>query len=113
MKSYKLIIFILTIFLKTGTILSDDKIFNVNNIEVFNNDKESIETLANKAIKKAYDNLTKKILLDNDRKKLSTLNFAEIKQLISYYQIIKQKNENNVKKKAIFNISFDKNKFHN
>ena len=36
MKSFKLIIFILMIFLKTGNVLSNDNIFNVNNIKISN-----------------------------------------------------------------------------
>ena len=34
MKFHKLIIFILIVFLKTGNVLSDNNIFNVNNIEL-------------------------------------------------------------------------------
>ena len=34
MKSYKLLIFILIVFLKTGNVLSNTNIFDVNNIEI-------------------------------------------------------------------------------
>ena len=37
MKSFKLIIIILVIFFKTGNVLSNENIFNVNNIEIKKN----------------------------------------------------------------------------
>ena len=39
MKLYKQIIFILIVFLKTKTVLSDNNLFNVNNILLEKNDK--------------------------------------------------------------------------
>ena len=50
MKSYKLIIIILVIFVKSGNVLSNEKIFNVNNIEITKTSKMSNEFLASKAI---------------------------------------------------------------
>ena len=63
------------------------------------------------AIKQAFDNLKKKILLDEDIIKLSNLEFPLINDLVSYYQetlkeIMRKKN------KKIYNISFDKDKIH-
>ena len=43
MKSYKLIIIILVIFLKSGNVLSNEKIFNVNNILITKTSKMSNE----------------------------------------------------------------------
>ena len=43
MKNYKLIIFILVIFFKTGNVLSYENIFNVNNIEIAKNPNKSNE----------------------------------------------------------------------
>ena len=39
------------------------------------------------AIKQAFDNLKKKILLDEDIIKLSNLEFPLINDLVSYYQV--------------------------
>ena len=72
MKLYKLIIFILIIFIKTGNVLSV-KIFLMliilNCLKILD---ISNEQLANQAIKKvAFNELKKKILLNEDIKKLS------------------------------------------
>ena len=103
MKSFKLIIIILIIFLKTGNVLSNDSLFNVNNIKIPNKLSSSNEILANKAIEKAYEELIERVLLQEDFPKLKKLPFNEIKELVSYYQILEDKN--NIK---IFNIFFDK-----
>ncbi len=111
MKSYKLIIIILVIFAKSGNVLSNEKIFNVNNIEITKTPKMSNEFLANKALKVGYIQLMEKILLSKDIKKVSDLNFQQIKELVSYYQVIeeeKTEKENTIK----FNIFFDKDKLH-
>ena len=111
MKSYKLIIIILVIFVKSGNVLSNEKIFNVNNIEITKTSKMSNEFLANKAIKVGYIQLMEKILLSKDMEKVSDLNFKQIKELVSYYQVIEEENtekENTIK----FNIFFDKDKLH-
>ena len=63
MKIYKLILFILVIFLKTGNVLSETKIFDVNNIEIEKKGKTPNEALANQAIKKGFNQLIEKILL--------------------------------------------------
>ena len=63
MKSFKFITFILVIFLKTGNVLSQDSIFNVNNIEIIKKTNTSNQDIANQAIKKAYLKLIDKILL--------------------------------------------------
>ena len=54
MKYYKLILFILIVFLKTGNVLSDTNIFNVNNIEIEKKSKSNNDELANEAIKKGF-----------------------------------------------------------
>ena len=71
----------------------------------------SNEFLANKAIKVGYIQLMEKILLSKDMKIVSDLNFKQIKELVSYYQVIeeeKTEKENTIK----FNIFFDKDKLH-
>ena len=113
MKYYKLIILILIVFFKTGNILSDTNVFNVNNIEIEKKDKTTNEVLANLAIKKAFKELINKILLDDDKKKLRELKFSEIKELVNYYQISNKISDNQKLEKINFNISFDKKKIHN
>jgi hypothetical protein len=112
MKSHKLIILILIVFLKTGNVLSDNNTFNVNNIEVEKDGKITNTQLANQAINEGFKNLLEKILLEEDSKKLSELKFSEIKELVTYYQVSNKKDDNNDIEKINFNISFDKDKIH-
>ena len=111
MGSFKIIIVILVIFLKTGNVLSLENIFNVNNIEITKKINNSNEDLANKAIKKGFGKLLEKILLKEDIENLSGLEFFKVKELVSYYQITDEA-QNNFKNKVNFNIFFDKDKLH-
>ena len=111
MKNLKYTFIILVIFLKTGNVLSEINLFNVNNIEIINNSSTNNETLANRAIKKGYRELVKRILLNDDLEKVGNLDFASIKSLVSYYQVINEE-ENFGKLTTVFNVSFDKNKMH-
>ena len=111
MKNLNLIIFILVIFLKTGNVLSENKLFNVNNIEIINKYSNNIEVLSNKAIKEGYIKLINRVLLDENVEQMLDLQFSEIKELVSYYQIKNDEKEETSEKK-IFNISFDKDKLH-
>ena len=111
MSYYKILIVILIIFLKTGNVLSLENIFNVNNIEIAKKSNNSNDDLANKAIKKGFGELLEKILLIEDIKNLSGLDFSKIKELVSYYQIVDEA-QNNEKDKVSFNIFFDKDKLH-
>ena len=89
MKLYKLIIIILVVFLNTKTVLSENNIFNVNNIELEKTNISNTEA-ANKAIKKGFDELIERILLSEDKNRLLKLEPAEIKELVSYYQVISE-----------------------
>ncbi len=111
MKCFNLIIFILVIFFKTGNVLSNEGIFNVNNIEVIDNNSKNNKELANIAIKEAFNKLVNRILLEKDREKIIKLQFSEISQLVSYYQVKSKKDKEKLIK--IFNVSFDKEKLHN
>ena len=111
MSYYKFLFVILIIFLKTGNVLSVENIFNVNNIEIIKKSNNSNDDLANKAIKKGFEELLEKILLYKDIKKLSGLEFSNIKELVSYYQIASEE-EINDKNQVNFNIFFDKDKLH-
>ena len=108
MKIFKSIILILIIFFKTGNVLSQNSLFNVNNIEIINKSSDNDEFLANEAIKKGFSQLIDRILLKNDVETLNKLNFKDIKQLVLYYQIFEDQNS----KKKKFNIFFDKDKLH-
>ena len=66
----KIIIFILIVFFKTETLLSENNLFNVNNIQLEKKDKITNKMLADKAIKKGFDQLISKILLNEDINKL-------------------------------------------
>ena len=112
MKLYKQIIFILIIFFKTETLLSENNLFNVNNIQLEKKDKISNNALADQAIKTGFNQLITKILLKEDGDKLKDLNFSSIKQLVSYYQITKPSEERENQEMVIFSVTFDKEKIH-
>ena len=112
MKFYKQITFILIVFLKTETLLSENNLFNVNNILLEKKEKITNNALANKAIKIGFEQLTTRILLDGDKKKLSTLDFLEIKKLVSYYQVTNDIEKKENKELLKFSVTFDKTKIH-
>ena len=113
MKLNKIIILILVIFIKTGNVLSQDSIFNVNNIEIIKKTNTSNKDIANQAIKKAYLKLIDKILLIEDKEKISKMDFTKIKELVLYYQVISNVENDKKEDIVIFNIFFDKDKLHN
>ena len=112
MKLYKQIIFIVIIFFKTETLLSENNLFNVNNIQLEKKDKISNNVLADQAIKAGFNQLITKILLKEDGDKLKDLDFSSIKQLVSYYQITKPSEERENQEMVIFSVTFDKEKIH-
>ncbi len=113
MKSFKLIIFILIVFSKTGNVLSNSNIFNVNNIEIIKNPSFTNEQLTKKAILKGFDVLKYRILLEDDKQKLLNLNYTEINDLVAYYQVLSEKEENKkASDKLNYNIFFDKDKLY-
>ena len=111
MKLFLLIILILVIFFKTGNLLSDNSLFNVNNISLEKKENFSIKILADKAIKEAFKQLTNKILLKDDIKQVTDLKFSDIKDLVKYYNIVK--NPEKESNKINFSVTFDKDKIHN
>ena len=111
MKLFLQIILILVIFFKTGNLLSDNSLFNVNNISLEKKENFSVKNLADKAIKEAFKQLTNKILLKDDIKKVSDLKFSDIKDLVKYYNIVK--NPEKESNKINFSVTFDKDKIHN
>ena len=55
MKSFKYLVFILVIFLKTGNVLSESTLFNVNNVEISGNLTANKQFFVNEAIKKGFN----------------------------------------------------------
>ena len=113
MKSFKYLVFILVIFFKTGNVLSESTLFNVNNVEISGNLSANNQFFVNEAIKKGFNEMMNKVLLEKDINKLKNLNSNKIKDLVSYYQII-ETTEDRINNKLIkkYNIFFDKEKVH-
>ena len=78
MKLFKLTLIILSVFFKTQNVLSEDNIFNVNNIELVKKTNISNKELANEAIKIGFNKLVSKILLEKDKKSYPKLNFRKL-----------------------------------
>jgi hypothetical protein len=113
MKLYKQIIIILIFFFKTETLLSDNSLFSVNNIELEKKEKTTNSILAREAIKKGFNQLILKILLKEDSPKFLNLNFDSINQLVKYYKINNISEEKKKKELISFSVTFDKDKIHN
>ena len=112
MKHFLFINCIIIILLKTGNVLSDNNIFNVNNIEISKENSKNNVKLVDQAFKKAFDSLVNRLLLKNDYRRVSNIDLNQIKKLISYYQIINP--ENNQRNKNVrVNVFFDKERMHN
>jgi len=115
MKNFIFIFCILIILFKTGNVLSSNNIFNVNNIEIAKKISQNKEKAINQAFLKGFNQLMNRLLLEEDYKRVSNINLAKIKKLISYYQIINsnqemQEKDNNTIK---VNVFFDKERIHN
>ena len=114
MKIYKsLLIIFFFIFIKDENVLSDESIFNINNIDIVKKSNLSSEQLANQALKKGFGKLINKILLAEDIKKISNLQLNEIKDLVSYYQVSSEDIDYKKNNKILYKISFDREKLHN
>ena len=112
MKFYKQITFILIVFFKTETLFSENNLFNVNNIKIEKKDKTTNKLIANKAIKKGFNQLIDKILLEDDKKKIADLDFSTIKKLVAYYQISNISDKKQNKEFVNLSVTFDKEKIH-
>ena len=111
MKLFKQIILIVIVFLQTGNLLSDNDLFDVNNILLEKKDGTASKFLADKAIKSGFDQLIERILMKEDISKVSDLDFNSIKELVTYYNISRKSEQD--KNKVNFRVSFDKDKIHN
>jgi len=112
MKNLIFICCILIILFKTGNVLSDNNIFNVNNVEISKEIYKNKEKLVNTAFQKAFDKLINRLLLEEDYKRLSSISSAQIKKLISHYQIINQDEKEEDNNSIEFNVFFDKDRMH-
>ncbi len=112
MKNLIFLSIIIIILFKTGNVLSNNNIFNVNNIEISNEFSKNKQKIVNQSFRKAYDELIKRLLLEDDYNKHANLNLDQIKDLISYYQIITPNSENNENKNIIVNVFFNKKEIH-
>ena len=108
MNKFVFYIFIIVFSIKTGTVFSNTNIFNVDNIVINNSNNANKEELLNKAFKKGFYKLIKNILLSKDFITVSKTDVNTIRNLVSTYQIIENKELNS--NKFFVNINFDKNK---
>ena len=113
MKNLIFICTILIILIKTETVLSDNNIFNVNNIEISKENSKNKEKLVNKAFQIAFDELINRLLMEEDYRKFSNTSLSQIKRLISYYQIINQDQNKKDDKNIKINVFFDRERMHN
>jgi len=112
MKNLKYILIILIILSKTGNVLYAESIFTVNNIQVNKKTFKNKEELINIAFKKGFDQLNSKILLEEDYTKIKNISLRNIKNLVSHYQIIKNKDDDN-QTLALINLYFKRDKMYN
>ena len=111
MKLLKKIILILIVFLETGNLLSNDNLFNVNNILLEKKENKSNKQLADQAIKEAFNQFLNKVLMNEDIAKISNMTFTKIKELVIYYNV--SENLKSKTNEVNFSVTFDKNKVHN
>ena len=112
MKNLILIFYILIILTKTGNVLSNNAIFDVNNIEINKAFSKNREELIKEAFRKSFDQLINRLLLKEDYEKISRTDLKTITSLISYYQISSPEEIENKKENVKVNISYDKDKIH-
>ena len=100
MKYFNLFLAILIIFSKTGNILCEENIFDVNNIKITKDLKSNNEKLANRVIKKGFENLKEKILTKPERDKLSKFRICRRKKtsfILSNKNLMKKANKKKIK----------------
>lgn len=112
MKNLKFIFIILVILSKTGNVLYAESIFTVNNIQVDKNTFKNKEELINIAFKKGFEKLNSKILLEEDYIKIKNISLRNIKNLVSHYQIVKNK-DGNIQNFELINLYFKRDKMYN
>ena len=73
-------------------------------------ENSSSKILADKAIKSGFDELINRILMKEDISKISSMSFVNIKELVTFYNISKNNEQDN--NKVNFSVTFDKDKIH-
>jgi len=112
MNKIYLFIFITVFLFKTETVFSGNKTFNVDNIIINNSNNLNKQELLDKAFKKGFQNLSRKILQNIDVQKIVNTELVEIKKLILSYQIKKNK-KNKTNSDVTINLSFNREKINN
>ena len=70
MKNLIYIFCIIIVLFQTGNVLSNSNLFSVNNIEIGSKKIKNKENLVNRAFKKGFNELTDRLLLKEDFKKI-------------------------------------------
>ena len=112
MKKLLYLFIILMILFKTGNVLSDQSIFTVNNLKINKKTYKNNKDLTDIAFTQGFIKLNKKILLEKDFKKIKNTNIKTIKNLISHYQILNNKNKK-TNDFIEFNLYFKRDKLYN
>ena len=79
MKNLLFLTIILIFLTKTGNVSSNNNIFNVNNIEIGKDSYKSKDQLLTIAFKKGFKELTERILLQKDAKKIISTNSTNLR----------------------------------
>ena len=102
-------IFIIVFLVKTGNVFSNSNIFDVDNIYINKDSSKSREQLLNLAFKMGFNKLINKILINKDKDMVLKTSLAEIKNLVSAYQIIEEKNSLDTQRVTV-NVKFNREK---
>jgi len=113
MKKLNFILIIIIFFFKTGNVLSNNSIFNVDNIEIDRTKYENEGIMLDEVLYNGFIKLINRILLKDDIEAVSSTNINQIRNIISHYQITNSEDKN-LNDKTKVNILFDReqiNKF--
>ena len=102
-------IFIIVFLVKTGNVFSNSNIFDVDNIYINKDSSKSREQLLNLSFKKGFNKLINKILINKDIDIVLKTSLTEIKNLVSTYQIIEEK-DNLDSQRITVNLKFNREK---
>ena len=97
MKKFIILFLIILFFNKTQNVFASTSVFTVDNIEVSGLIKttNNREKYLNLAFKKGFSKLITAIIKKEDQKELLSLEISNIKNFISSYKILEEKNYNN------------------
>ena len=97
MKKFIILFLIILFFNKTQNVFASTNVFTVDNIEVsgLNKTTNNREKYLNLAFKKGFSKLVSAIIKKEDQKELLSLELSNIKNFISSYKILEEKNYNN------------------